>query len=716
MIVDAGPEISQLLAQPLQKLYGQPWQKVVKIPSPAARARINAIIDSANTIHSATRISTFPIQCTEQIMMMDGFVGPTSEQSIVLILREVASWPVHEWHAQHPNEPVSLLLINPDNLSDINHHYSREQGDEALAEVLQTISGILRDNDFATRYSGAVFAAQLPDTNAKQAQQLTSRLHQLLAGKQYTQHKLSLSFSIGVATIEGQEQIDEQSPLELFRRANTALQAARNIGGGKLVTWRPQFDSNVIANLDRMSGKFSSEPNDDFRVMMLQWDVIRLLGQNHTLQTFAQQSSKLLQSGLKSDYLDFYLLKQGQLTNISANNVNPLTDHSLDSLESWASRQLQLQLKSTARLKSESTVIEQQVCTFIPLMIRQQCEAIILAKWPEKLTPTAKKRAAQLLQLAPNFAATLDRILLLEQEQKRPSLTQQAQGETHQLIFESAAMRTLIQQVQLVGPTDATVLIIGESGTGKELIAQQIHNQSLRPEKPFITVDCSTIVEHLIESELFGHKRGAFTGANNDKLGRIAQADGGTLFLDEVGELPLEIQSKLLRFVQEKTYVAVGDQRVKKVDVRLVLATNRNLAEEVNKGRFRGDLYYRINVFTLHLPDLEQRGTDKLLLARHFISKYAAQYGKSIRDLSTKAEAKIMDYSWPGNVRELQNNIMRSVIVCPGNTIEAEHIVLQHQPQITDKIDSTHIQTVPASPSPFVDLPEYFTRMGKTRS
>jgi transcriptional regulator with GAF, ATPase, and Fis domain len=303
--------------------------------------------------------------------------------------------------------------------------------------------------------------------------------------------------------------------------------------------------------------------------------------------------------------------------------------------------------------------------------------ADLVVCWQLQASNEVHKCSEQLEQISPNLAAALDRIILLEQDKNRRKVTDKDNSTGHELLFESAAMRTLMHQVQLVAPTDASVLIIGESGTGKEVIAQQLHNQSLHPDKPFITVDCSTIVEHLIESELFGHRKGAFTGATNSQPGKIAQADGGTLFLDEVGELPLDIQSKLLRFVQEKTFVPVGDQRVRKVDVRLVLATNRNLPDEVAAGRFRADLYHRINVFTLNLPALNKRGEDPLLLSRHFLRKFSQQYKKDVSDFSEAAYEKLRAYTWPGNVRELRNCMMRAVILCSGHYVEPEHLVLQ---------------------------------------
>ncbi|MDN4502500.1 sigma 54-interacting transcriptional regulator [Alteromonadaceae bacterium BrNp21-10] len=682
-ILEVNSALADLTDQSATELYGQHWLDIFSIPSSAAQKRMHSIFTDIGTSKSITRLPTFPIQYNGMVRMMDGFIAPSAPNETMLVLRQVANWQAQNWGEQQKQQgsPVTLLLINPDNLTDINQQHGREQGDMVLKDIMQILAGLLRDNDFATRYSGAVFAAHLPDTNAEQGQKLAARLHQILSDKGYAEQKLSLTFSVGLSTLEGQEQLGEQSPLELFRRANAALQAAKNIGGGKLVIWRPQFDDNVLANLDRMSGKFSSDPNDDFRLMMLQWDIIRLMGQTHSLSTFAEQTCQLLSPGLQCHFAGMLLLNDNQLTAIGQHAQSALTAVQIDSLLQWAQQQLKPLLSSKDPHHCYQQNISEQACALIPLITRDQCRGLLLVSWPQTEQRLADKCTTQLQQISPNLAATLDRILLVEQEKRRQTLTHEGQPAKQQLLFESAAMRTLMQQVQLVGPTDATVLVIGESGTGKELIAQQIHNNSLRPDKPFVTVDCSTIVEHLIESELFGHRRGAFTGATHDQPGRIAQADGGTLFLDEVGELPLDIQSKLLRFVQEKTYIAVGDQRVRKVDVRLILATNRNLPAEVTAGRFRGDLYYRINVFTLHLPTLHERGNDAVVLARHFLQQFSQQYNKTIIGLSDEASQKISAYYWPGNVRELQNSLMRAVILCQGHYLEAQHLILQEQGQ-----------------------------------
>jgi two-component system response regulator HydG len=237
------------------------------------------------------------------------------------------------------------------------------------------------------------------------------------------------------------------------------------------------------------------------------------------------------------------------------------------------------------------------------------------------------------------------------------------------IITESKEMLRILTSVKTVASADTSVLILGESGTGKELIARGIHQSSQRASKPFVIVNCAALPSSLIESELFGHEKGAFTGAFNKRIGKFEQADEGTIFLDEIGELPLELQIKFLRVLQEKEIERIGGQR-KKINVRIIAATNRDLEEEISAGRFRIDLYYRLNVFPVLLPPLRERREDILLLARHFISFYASREGKKIAALSGQAAKEMVNHTWPGNVRELENLIERSVLMATGTQIE----------------------------------------------
>ena len=240
-----------------------------------------------------------------------------------------------------------------------------------------------------------------------------------------------------------------------------------------------------------------------------------------------------------------------------------------------------------------------------------------------------------------------------------------------QIIGSSAALESVLEQVEQVAPTDSTTLIQGETGTGKELIARAIHNLSARCGRPFIKLNCAAIPFDLLESELLGHERGAFTGAIAQKIGRFELADKGTLFLDEVGDIPLALQPKLLRVLQEQEFERLGSGRTHQVDVRLVAATHRNLVEMVKRNEFRSDLYYRLNVFPIPLPPLRARHEDIPALVEHFVEIYARRMGKQIEEIRPETMSALVSYQWPGNIRELQNFIERSVILTSGNVLQA---------------------------------------------
>ncbi|MCG8417793.1 MAG: sigma 54-interacting transcriptional regulator [Proteobacteria bacterium] len=279
--------------------------------------------------------------------------------------------------------------------------------------------------------------------------------------------------------------------------------------------------------------------------------------------------------------------------------------------------------------------------------------------------------AAQASLIVAN-AMLLDQ-LRVDNRQLRGRLEQARFGE---IVGTSAPMQAVFRKVEKIAATDISVLITGETGTGKELIAREIHNRSPRAQNPFVTINCGAIPENLLESELFGHVKGAFTGAVANKRGKFQAADSGTLFLDEIGEMPLNLQVKLLRAIQEKVVIRVGDTRAEPVDIRILTATNRNLEEEIAGGRFREDLYYRLNVVNLHLPPLRERGEDTLVIARYLLSRYAKEYDRKIRGFSPNASVAIRKYNWPGNIREMENRIKKAVILSESATIGPDDLEL----------------------------------------
>jgi formate hydrogenlyase transcriptional activator len=265
---------------------------------------------------------------------------------------------------------------------------------------------------------------------------------------------------------------------------------------------------------------------------------------------------------------------------------------------------------------------------------------------------------------------------------------------TFDLIGSSAKFQTVLEQINLVAPVDSAVLVQGETGTGKEVIAQAIHEASPRRQNRFVALNCAAIPSALLESELFGHERGAFTGAVAQTMGRFQSADRGTLFLDEIGDLPLELQPKLLRALQEKQFERLGGGRTLQVDVRIIAATNQDLWQLVQERKFRADLYYRLNVFPITLPPLREREDDIPLLIEHFVEKFAKRQGKSIRHIPNSAMEFLKSYDWPGNIRELQNVIERAVIMTTGPVLEVQTINPRTTERLVSNLGSTPTGTL----------------------
>jgi transcriptional regulator with GAF, ATPase, and Fis domain len=312
----------------------------------------------------------------------------------------------------------------------------------------------------------------------------------------------------------------------------------------------------------------------------------------------------------------------------------------------------------------------------LPLVHRGQVLGVLAAFARERLGPdtlrwlrTVADHAAAAVAAARAFEEVeqLRRRLQEECEYLREEVRATAAGGG--LIGDSPALAAVRRRVELVAPTDAAVLITGESGTGKELVAREVHRLSRRADRPLVKVNCAAVPHGLYESEFFGHVRGAFTGAARDRVGRFELADGGTLFLDEVGEIPPELQPKLLRVLQEGEFERVGEGRTRKVDVRVIAATNRDLKREVAEGRFRPDLYFRLSVFPIEVPPLRERPEDVVVLAGHFLAEAARRLGRAVPGLTAADARRLRAYSWPGNVRELQHLVERAAIVSTGRRL-----------------------------------------------
>jgi transcriptional regulator with GAF, ATPase, and Fis domain len=312
---------------------------------------------------------------------------------------------------------------------------------------------------------------------------------------------------------------------------------------------------------------------------------------------------------------------------------------------------------------------------------------------------------SDLVRITHSLADYVGHLVLLNSQLERKTsvkLTRLWESNAREIVTENPLMLEILDQVDQVAASDGTVLIMGETGVGKELFAYRLHKMSTRHDRPFVIVDPTTIPETLVESELFGHEKGAFTGADQQKAGRLELAHGGTLFIDEVGEIPKSVQVKLLRTLQEKTFVRVGGTSTLTSDFRLVAATNRDLAEEVAAGRFREDLYYRINVLPFTIPPLRERKEDIPLLARYFLARYATRYSRPKLTLTEEDEAKLQAYDWPGNVRELENVMERTVLLSTGEELDFRLPVggitvasdFSDSPLTLDEVQCRHIQHV----------------------
>jgi Nif-specific regulatory protein len=324
--------------------------------------------------------------------------------------------------------------------------------------------------------------------------------------------------------------------------------------------------------------------------------------------------------------------------------------------------------------------VEQSLFT-VPILLGKKSLGVLAVEFDfradfeqEQLLTLFSLTASMIAQTLKTAGAESDETQKLLEENSHLRQELKEKYEFSHIIGNSSPMRQVYDQVTQVARSNTTVLLRGESGTGKEMIANAIHYNSLRSKKPFVKVNCAALPETLIESELFGYERGAFTGADRTKKGRFEMAEGGTLFLDEIGDLPPQTQIKLLRVLQEREFERLGGTETIKINVRLITATNRNLEEAISQSKFREDLFYRLNVFTIFLPPLRERKSDILLLAEHFLEKYELEHNKRIRRISTPAIDMLTAYHYPGNVRELENAIERAVLVCDSNVIHGHHL------------------------------------------
>jgi diguanylate cyclase (GGDEF)-like protein len=578
--------------------------------------------------------------------------------------------------------PTVLLLLGPDDFGWVNDLLDRRSGDLVLREIATALRASLRSHDHVARYGGAIFTIILVNTPVADGRMVAENVVQRLGDQRYQGGILRLEFRAGVAVADAPGQIDSQ---ELIRRADQALSAAKRGSAGSVRVWEKGSDVERAGSLDRLQGIFTGDKAKDYRNMGLLLDsVVAVAASTDTAQLATSFTERLFGA-------------------LNARRVAVLERSPDGAFELLGGIERAGEGTQALRLTERDLAIVDRACrdrNFVvaeggdesgelslcamPLSLGDRCLGGIVLEVASASVSFEGSDRRFLDALASQMAVALDRARLTERERRR----QQEEKERleaevkdlrrvlrgSRLAYRSPAMESVLATAGRVARTDTTVLITGESGTGKEMLAHTLHELSSRHEQPLVIVDCGAISPTLIESELFGHEKGAFTGAHARKLGRFAQAHGATVFLDEIGDLPLDLQSKLLRFVQEKQFTPVGSVVGRTVDVRIIAATNADLRARVGEGKFREDLFHRLNVISLQVPPLRERKEDILHLASIFLQQFAALYRRPAHHFTPSAERALQAYSWPGNVRELQNLILTSVLFCDAPEVDVDDL------------------------------------------
>jgi diguanylate cyclase (GGDEF)-like protein len=639
--------------------------------------------------------------------------------------------------------PFSLLLINPHDFGAVNAQLGCHAGDTVLRDVVVRLLSAVRTSDPVMRYGAAVFAVILRRADSDAALRVAHNIRYALSSARFLDDAVQLTFSVGIAMMDpGADGVEDA--LALVQRADLALASAREASEGRVQVWSPALQRPNGRGIDRLGALFTGRMDKDYRNMGLLWDVLGTVtvnGKPDELATrvveklfavFAPERVALLEKTQNGTFrLQIGLRRSAD----AAGSSEELTENALTPGDQDLLARATKEGRAVSALIDPSDVAGGRPLLghVIPLFVGDDAVSALYLVGRQGDRGFDSSDLTFLSAFGAQMAIALDRARLAEQEHdRREQERRQLRAELHdlrsavrqaKLLYQSHAMEHVVTTARRIAATDTTVLVTGESGTGKERLAHTIHELSDRKSKPFIIVDCGSIPQTLIESELFGHEKGSFTGAGERSIGRLAQADRGTVVLDEVGELPLEVQAKLLRFVQEKHFTPVGSTRPRQVDARIIAVTNRDLEREVAAGRFREDLFYRLNVVRLRVPPLRERRDDVLFLARHFIETFSLQYAKHVKFISTDAEESMIRYSWPGNVRELQNRILQAVILTGGDTIDGSVLGIDpHEPRESarpfqdDRVQLTNGPRAVHGTAPAQSSPHDPTRSVQTRS
>jgi len=651
-IGDMNKDAEALLDITREEAVGNAWVSVLALIGSSIQNKIEASFFS----NEVTKLAPFIINTQSgRAKLIDGIIGPM-EKGGVLILRGLTeisdpiemldrrlvdrSVPTADEIMQGmdvdrlPSESSMVqLLVAPGNAADVAQ----------IEDISLLLNQLLRSTDLVSVYASSQLSVSMPYTSLTEGEFIAESIL-----KELTAHfkELKIAFSVGLSYSSP----GDQQPFELFRRANWALQVAQESGGGRVVVWNEAVDKPPVST--------ESEKQREYHNLVLLWNVLNVVAK---ASGFEEVSEKLCNHLLQSFDLEKAAVVASRNDAIVCLSGVVKGQTSFTGMEDLSFSREQL-LKTQELLSTEVGYWQMGSVHLLKLT----AEKVLFIETEQELSSSD---VDFLKTLVTYFAAGLTRFEL-------SSDTPDTEFEGGSLIYSAASMVAIEESIQLVAPTDATVLVVGESGTGKELLARSIHDNSPRKDRPFIIVDCAVVVGSLIESELFGHVKGSFTGADKNFSGRLREANGGTVVLDEIGEMPMEVQAKLLRFVQDREIASVGSSRYETVDTRVIAATNRDLKALVDAGEFREDLFYRLNVFSIEPPPLRDRQEDILLLADHYLDVFRKRYKKKIRGFTADAEQALLQYGWPGNIRELINITNRGAILCKDSQISTIHLGL----------------------------------------
>lgn len=661
VVTDLNVDAEGILGKSRHDAVGYKWDDVFAIIGSSIKHILEAALSGSDVSKLAPFIISVP---NSRPRLVDGIIGPM-EDGAVLILRELTEI----------NDDIEIMPSTEELMAGLGHDRltpgessicqlliscRRDGESDRLDRITDFLNQRLRATDLISLYGDFQLSVSMPYTSIAEGELIANSI---LSDLNAEFSKMSAKFSVGLSYSSP----GDQEPFELFRRAESALHLAEDSGTDRVIVWDE--------NLERAKSEAQSENRDEvarqreYQNRVLLWNVINVVSRGDGLTETSRKVCTHLRQSFDFDQVALLQRSERGFELVIGDSAETTLDSMAD---------LDIGEKVFAQLDAS---LESDELFFVDdehFLFRLSSSKLLFVLANRRLEGSETDFLQNLLTY---FVASIQRFDL-----KIPNVTIE---DDLDLVSTSNQMQGVLEQIDLVAPTHATVLITGESGTGKELMAKTVHRNSPRRDKPFIIVDCGAVVGSLIESELFGHTKGSFTGADSHFVGRLKEAEGGTVLLDEIGELPLDVQVKLLRYVENREIAPVGSSRYQTVDTRIIAATHRNLRALVDEGKFREDLFYRLNVFSLEVPPLRERTDDILPLARHFLSVYASQYERGSIRFSEDAEQALVEYNWPGNIRELTNVINRGLILCKDSILGTIHLGIFP----SDKSGNVEIQT-----------------------